>query len=100
MEVTSTTECTFIGTISYGEISNNTSYQVVGTIDKYGWVQFIETKFEKSGNIKSLTDHEKLIKLIDIQGERDIGELLNSIDRIFIEFFLCNSIFNYCINFF
>ncbi len=44
-------------------------------------------KVKKSGNIKSLTDHEKLIKLIAIQGERDIGELLNSIDRIFIELF-------------
>ncbi len=44
-------------------------------------------KVKKSGNIKSLTDHEKLIKLITIQGERDIGELLNSIDRIFIELF-------------
>ena len=54
MEVTSTsnTDCTFIGTLTYGEVSNNTSYQIVGTIDKYGWVQFIETKFEKSGNIK------------------------------------------------
>ena len=44
-------------------------------------------KVKKSKKIKSLTDHEKLINLIAVQGEKDIGKLLSSIDRIFIELF-------------
>ena len=44
-------------------------------------------KVKKSKKIKSLTDHEKLINLIALQGEKDIGKLLSSIDRVFIELF-------------
>ena len=44
-------------------------------------------KVKKSRKIKSLTDHEKLINLIAVQGEKDIGKLLSSIDRVFIELF-------------
>ena len=44
-------------------------------------------KVKKLKKIKSLTDHEKLINLIAVQGEKDIGKLLSSIDRIFIELF-------------
>ena len=44
-------------------------------------------KVKKSKKIKSLTDHEKLINLIAVQGEKDIGKLLSSIDRVFIELF-------------
>ena len=42
---------------------------------------------QKSRKIKSLTDHEKLINLIAVQGEKDIGKLLSSIDKVFIELF-------------
>ena len=44
-------------------------------------------KVKKSKKIKSLTDHEKLINLLAVQGEKDIGKLLSSIDRVFIELF-------------
>ena len=44
-------------------------------------------KVKKSRKIKSLTDHEKLINLIAVQGEKDISKLLSSIDRVFIELF-------------
>ena len=44
-------------------------------------------KVKKKRNIKSLTDHEKLINLLAVQGEKDIGKLLSSIDRVFIELF-------------
>ena len=44
-------------------------------------------KIKKSRKIKSLTNHEKLINLIAVQGEKDIGKLLSSIDRVFIELF-------------
>ena len=44
-------------------------------------------KVKKSRKIKSLTDHEKLINLLAVQGEKDIGKLLSSIDRVFIELF-------------
>ena len=47
----------------------------------------VNMKVKKSKKIRSLTDHEKLINLIAVQGEGDIGELLNSIDKIFIELF-------------
>ena len=41
-------------------------------------------KFKK---IKKLTDHEKLINLIAVQGTKDVNELLQSIDKVFIEIF-------------
>ena len=44
-------------------------------------------KIKKLRKIKSLTDHEKLINLLAVQGEKDIGKLLSSIDRVFIELF-------------
>ena len=47
----------------------------------------VNMKVKKSRKIKSLTDHEKLINLIAVQGEKDIGKLLSSIDKVFIELF-------------
>ena len=44
-------------------------------------------KVKRKRKIKSLTDHEKLINLLAVQGEKDIGKLLSSIDRVFIELF-------------
>ena len=44
-------------------------------------------KVKKKRKIKSLTDPEKLINLLAVQGEKDIGKLLSSIDRVFIELF-------------
>ena len=38
LEITEVNECVFIGTSTYGTESNNTSYKVTGSIDKYGWV--------------------------------------------------------------
>ena len=37
--------------------------------------------------INKLTDHEKLINLIIVQGTKDVNELLQSIDKVFIEIF-------------
>ena len=49
-------------------------------------------KVKKSKKIKSLTDHEKLINLIALQGEKDIGKLLSSIDRVFIELLILKNL--------
>tara|TARA_Y100000768_G_scaffold177659_1_gene132937 strand:- start:1106 stop:1711 length:606 start_codon:yes stop_codon:yes gene_type:complete len=51
LEITSTSECSFFGSITYGEISNNTVYQIAGNIDKYGWVTFSETTYINDGEI-------------------------------------------------
>ena len=64
---------------------------MVSKIDRFIFFELNvqEGKYEgqKSRKIKSLTDHEKLINLIAVQGEKDINKLLSSIDRIFIELF-------------
>ena len=51
LQVTSSSDCIFTGNITYGEISNNTIYEVNGTIDKYGWVKIIEVKFVNDGKL-------------------------------------------------
>ena len=45
------------------------------------------TRSKISKKIKKLTDHEKLVNLIAIHGEKDVNNLLQSVDRIFIEVF-------------
>ena len=47
----------------------------------------VNMKVKKQKKISTLSDHDKLINLIAVQGEKDIGKLLNSIDRVFIELF-------------
>ena len=41
----------------------------------------------KKKKISKLSDHDKLINLIAVQGEKDVNHLLQSIDKIFIEVF-------------
>lgn len=57
LEITDVNECVFIGTSTYGTESNNTSFKVTGSIDKYGWVTFNETEYNNDG--KLFTDCEK-----------------------------------------
>ena len=45
------------------------------------------TRSKEPKKINELTDHEKLINLISIRGDKDVTALLQSIDRIFIESF-------------
>ena len=45
------------------------------------------TRSKETKKINELTDHEKLINLISIRGDKDVTALLQSIDRIFIESF-------------
>ena len=51
LDVESSSECDFNGTITYGEVSNNTVFNIVGNIDKYGWVTFSETTYINDGEI-------------------------------------------------
>lgn len=51
LDVESSSECDFNGTITYGEVSNNTVFNIVGNIDKYGWVTFTEITFKNDGGI-------------------------------------------------
>ena len=67
---------------------------MVSKIDRFIFLSFLSLTFrkvnmkvKKSRKIKLLTDHEKLINLIAVQGEKDISKLLSSIDRVFIELF-------------
>ena len=41
----------------------------------------------KSKKISKLSDHDKLINLIAVQGEKDVNHLLQSVDQVFIEVF-------------
>ena len=45
------------------------------------------TRSKVSKKINKLTNHEKLVNLISIRGDKDVTALLQSIDRIFIECF-------------
>ena len=45
------------------------------------------TRSKEPKKINKLTDHEKLVNLISIRGDKDVTALLQSIDRIFIESF-------------
>ena len=47
----------------------------------------VNMKVIKFKKINKLTDHEKLINLIAVQGTKDVNELLQSIDKVFIEIF-------------
>ena len=41
----------------------------------------------KNKKISKLSDHDKLINLIAVQGEKDVNHLLQSVDQVFIEVF-------------
>ncbi len=45
------------------------------------------TRSKEPKKINKLTDHEKLVNLISVRGDKDVTALLQSIDRIFIESF-------------
>ena len=45
------------------------------------------TRSKELKKINKLTDHEKLVNLISVRGDKDVTALLQSIDRIFIESF-------------
>ena len=47
-------------------------------------------KVKKSRKIKSLTDHEKLINLIAVQGEKDIGKLLVQLIEFLLNYLILN----------
>ena len=47
LKITSSNDCFFEGVSSFNESS--TSFVVTGSIDKYGWVQFTETKYDIDG---------------------------------------------------
>ena len=42
---------------------------------------------DKKNKIKKLSDHQKLINLITVHGEKDINKFLQSLDKIFTEIF-------------
>ena len=41
----------------------------------------------KNKKISKLSNHDKLINLIAVQGEKDVNHLLRSVDQVFIEVF-------------
>ena len=41
----------------------------------------------KNNKISKLSNHDKLINLIAVQGEKDVNHLLQSVDQVFIEVF-------------
>ena len=41
----------------------------------------------KNKKISKLSNHDKLINLIAVQGEKDVNDLLQSVDQVFIEVF-------------
>ena len=41
----------------------------------------------KNKKISKLSDHDKLINLIAVQGEKDVNHLLRSVDQVFFEVF-------------
>ncbi len=41
----------------------------------------------KNKKISKLSDHDKLINLIAVQGEKDVNHLLQSVDQVFVEVF-------------
>ena len=44
-------------------------------------------KSKKENKIEKLSDHQKLINLLAINGETDINRFLQSIDKVFTEIF-------------
>ena len=44
-------------------------------------------KSKKNNKIEKLSDHQKLINLLAINGEADINRFLQSIDKVFTEIF-------------
>ena len=64
---------------------------MVSKIDRFIFFELNvqEGKYEEQENIKVkyLTDHDKLINLIAVQGEKDVNHLLQSVDQVFIEVF-------------
>ena len=70
MNITEVDQCVFIGTIEFGEIDNslnevlgNVSYKINGTIDKYGWVSFVETEFIEIGSAEQQCEWGETIQL-------------------------------------
>ena len=47
----------------------------------------VNMKSKKNNKIEKLSDHQKLINLLAINGEEDINRFLQSIDRVFTEIF-------------
>ena len=41
----------------------------------------------KNKKISKLSNHDKLINLIAVRGEKDVNHLLQSVDQVFIEVF-------------
>ena len=41
----------------------------------------------KNKKISKLSNHDKLINLIAVQGEKDVNHLLQSVDQVFLEVF-------------
>ena len=58
---------------------------------KYTDLSFLSFTFRKvnmkNKKISKLSDHDKLINLIAVQGEKDVNNLLQSVDQVFIEVF-------------
>ena len=64
---------------------------------KYIWsviqtdLSFLSLTFRKvnmkNKKISKLSNHDKLINLIAVQGEKDVNHLLQSVDQVFIEVF-------------
>lgn len=44
-------------------------------------------KSKKNNKIEKLSDHQKLINLLAINGEKDVNKFLQSIDKVFTEIF-------------
>ena len=47
LSIISSNDCFFQGISAFEE--SNTTFVVSGTIDKYGWVEFMETEYEING---------------------------------------------------
>ena len=47
----------------------------------------VNMRSKKKNKIENLSDHQKLINLLAINGEEDINRFLQSIDKVFTEIF-------------
>ena len=58
---------------------------------KYTGLSILSLTFRKvnmkNKKISKLSNHDKLINLIAVQGEKDVNHLLQSVDQVFIEVF-------------
>ena len=61
---------------------------MVSEIDRFIFFELNVQKVNmKNKKISKLSNHDKLINLIAVQGEKDVNHLLQSVDQIFIEVF-------------